>query len=106
MTHSGGKSHKVGDDGQRFEVSYFDPNDNIRKPCGWTNDAEVAGVMASSISGHPSWQSPYVTDRRPCGDNKPVERPCGDFYNMASSERDCVTMDVKPCSGCQFNKSE
>lgn len=37
---------------------------------------------------------------------KPVERPCGDFYPNASIEKECFGMDVKPCSGCMFNRSK
>jgi hypothetical protein len=64
MTHSGGKPHtNVGDKGQRFEVTYFDPNDNKRKVYGWSDDEYIAGEMEDCIDAHPSWQLPQVTDR-------------------------------------------
>lgn len=63
MTHSGGKPHAVGDRGQRFEVSFYNPATNQRQPLGWTNDAETARKMADSVELHPSWEYPQITDR-------------------------------------------
>jgi hypothetical protein len=63
MTHSGGKPHEVGDRGQRFEVSFFNPSANGRQVLGWTDDEETARRMADSVDLHPSWEFPWVTDR-------------------------------------------
>lgn len=63
MTHSGGKPHAVGDRGQRYEVSFFDPNLNRRRVFGWTDEIEVARRMADGIEKHPAWQFPQITDR-------------------------------------------
>ena len=54
MTHSGGKPHAVGDHGQQYEVTYFDPVANARKVFGWSNTAEGAQSMARSVELHPS----------------------------------------------------
>lgn len=63
MTHSGGKPHAVGDRGQRYEVSFFNPETNQRQVLGWTEDADAARRMADAVDLHPSWQFPQVVDR-------------------------------------------
>lgn len=63
MTHSGGKPHAVGDRGQRFEITFFDPEQDARRVLGWSADAEGAQRMAASVSAHPSWRDPEVRDR-------------------------------------------
>lgn len=63
MTHSGGKPHAVGDRGQRFEVTFFDPAANVRKVLGWTETAEDAQRMVNAVEAHPSWMFPQVWDR-------------------------------------------
>jgi hypothetical protein len=67
MTHSGGQPHNVGDKGQRFEVTFFDPRANVRKVFGWSDTAEGAQAMGNSIDAHPVWQFPQVTDRQAGG---------------------------------------
>jgi len=64
MTHSGGKEHQVGDLGQRYEVSFFNPSTNARQVYGWTDDRASALVMSDCIEKHPSWQFGWVTDRQ------------------------------------------
>lgn len=64
MTHSGGKPHEVGDRGQRYEVSFFNPETNERQVLGWTNSVEAARSMADGVDAHPSWEFPRVTDRQ------------------------------------------
>lgn len=63
MTYSGGKPHAVGGRGHRYEVSYFDPDANMRKIFGWSDDIEGAQAMANSIEVHPSMQFPKIRDR-------------------------------------------
>jgi hypothetical protein len=63
MTHSGGKPHAVGDRGQRYEVSYYDPYSNTRKTFGWSDTIEGAQAFARSIELHPSMQFPKIRDR-------------------------------------------
>ena len=63
MTHSGGKPHAVGDQGQRWEVSFYNPTTNKREVYGWTNDHVSALAMAEAVEAHPSWEYPWVTDR-------------------------------------------
>ena len=65
MTHSGGKPHAVGDKGQRYEVSFYDPEMNKRRILGWTDKLENAQGMMTAIEGHPSWQFPQLLDREP-----------------------------------------
>ena len=64
MTHSGGKPHRVGDMGQRYEVTFFDPEANRRKVLGWTVTAKDARRMADAVESHPSWQYPQIWDRK------------------------------------------
>lgn len=63
MTHSGGKPHKVGDRGQRYAVSYWDPATRTRKPFGWSYTLDGAAAMAKSIELHPSMEKPEIEDR-------------------------------------------
>lgn len=64
MTHSGGKKHKVGDNGQRYEVSYFCSADNKRKVFGWAEVLDGAEVFFKSINLHPTMSCPKVRDRK------------------------------------------
>ena len=63
MTHSGGKPHVVGDRGQRYEVSFYDPEQDKRRVLGWTDTPESAQKMAEAIEAHPSWQFAQIIDR-------------------------------------------
>ena len=56
MTHSGGKPHAVGDRGQRYEVTAFDPNKNTRFIVGWSDTDIGAQNLAGGVEKHPSWQ--------------------------------------------------
>lgn len=64
MTHSGGKEHAVGDRGQRWEVSFYNPATNKREVYGWTDDDATALSMSDCIEKHPSWQFGWITDRQ------------------------------------------
>ena len=62
MTHSGGKPHAVGYEGQQYEVSFFNENENTRQVMGWTNSIDGANKMADAIRLHPSWTFEWITD--------------------------------------------
>jgi hypothetical protein len=64
MTHSGGKPHAVGDRGQQYEITFFDPDTNERLVLGWTDDIVAAQGMSNGIEQHPSWCYPQIRDRR------------------------------------------
>lgn len=64
MTYSGGKPLAVGDRGQRYVVSFFDPVANARKVMGWSETPEGAQQMADAIEAHPSREFPWITDRQ------------------------------------------
>ena len=68
MTHSGGKPHYVGDRGQRYEVSYRDPDTGARKVFGWSDTKRGAEAMVMSITLHPSMADGEILDRRPIGE--------------------------------------
>lgn len=64
MTHSGGKPHtNVGDRGQRYEITYYDPHTKTRKVFGWSTDLDGARAFAGSIDLHPSMEFPQIKDR-------------------------------------------
>lgn len=66
MTHSGGKPHtNVGDRGQRFEISYYDPRTGMRHVFGWCETENGATAMMDAISKHPVWTDSQRKDRRP-----------------------------------------
>lgn len=54
-----------GDQGQRFEVTYLDPETKERKPFGWCQSIEVARIMVKSIGLHPSLTDGRIEDRQP-----------------------------------------
>jgi hypothetical protein len=62
---------KVGDKGQRYEVTYFDPRSNTRKVFGWSETTKGAQAMANSIDAHPVWEFPQVRDRRASPEKDP-----------------------------------
>ena len=63
MTINGGQPHAVGDKGQRWEVSFFEPRDGVRKVLGWSDTIEGARSMAEGVELHPVWEYPQITDR-------------------------------------------
>lgn len=65
MTHLGGKPHAVGDQGQRYEVTFLDHDADQRRVLGWTDDHSVALRMVSGVNAHPTWNFPWVVDRKP-----------------------------------------
>ena len=64
MTYDGGKPHpNVGDRGQRYEVSFFNPDTGGRMVLGWTDTLSGVNKMFEAIRVHPSWEQPAVRDR-------------------------------------------
>lgn len=63
MTHSGGEPHNVGDKGQRYEVTFFNPETIERQIFGWSDTEDGAAQMVKSIQAHPSWYNAEVRDR-------------------------------------------
>lgn len=63
MNHKCGLLPGTGDRGQRYEVTYFDPDENERKVFGWSDSPEGARTMGDSIDLNPSWEFPQVRDR-------------------------------------------
>ena len=72
MTWGGGKPHPVGDRGQRYEVTYCDPESDEpskRRVFGWSDTMAGAEGMMNSIELHPVWALPVIRDRgEPCID--------------------------------------
>lgn len=64
MTINGGKPHAVGDRGQRYEVTFFNPATFTRQVFGWSDDPEGANDMVASIKLHPVWEQPRIIDRK------------------------------------------
>lgn len=65
MTINGGKLHAVGDRGQRYEVTFFNPGAGKRLVLGWSESIEGAESMVAGIRKHPSWEHPQIEDRQP-----------------------------------------
>lgn len=64
MTINGGKPHAVGDRGQRYEVTFFNPATMKRQVLGWSETREGADSLVAGIDEHPTWCSPIVQDRK------------------------------------------
>lgn len=62
MTYGGGKPHPAGDRGQRYEVTFFNPEEGERQALGWCATPEGAQRMKDAVHQHPTWESPQVTD--------------------------------------------
>ncbi len=63
MTHSGGKPHKAGDRGQRYEISFFCKTDNTRKVLGWVSTPGGANATCNAVNLNPSMDFPRTRDR-------------------------------------------
>lgn len=93
MTHSGGKPHNnVGDKGQRFEVTYFDPSEDKRKVYGWSDDAGIARKMGDSVDAHPSWRFPQLRDRKM--DRNDEQCDTCEYGDLEAKE--------EPCASCVY----
>lgn len=65
MTINGGKPHAVGDRGQRYEVTFFNPAAFKRQVLGWSETLEGAESMVAGVNAHPAWEQAQIEDRRP-----------------------------------------
>lgn len=63
MTINGGQPHAVGDRGQRYEVTFFNPATKRRQVLGWSATHDGAASMAAAVDAHPSWEQPQIEDR-------------------------------------------
>lgn len=54
----------VGDQGQRYEVSFYDPHTCMRQVLGWTDHLEGVQALTACINLHPRWEQPEVKDRQ------------------------------------------
>ena len=63
MTYGGGKPHEIGDRGQRYEVTFFNPQRGLRVVLGWAEELKVAQTLADAVNDHPSWREPEIEDR-------------------------------------------
>ena len=72
MTHSGGKPHAVGYEGQQFEVRVFDEDQGEEIVVGWTDSETKAESWAQSLETRPTWTNGRFIDLKnpaPCGIN-------------------------------------
>ena len=53
----------VGDKGQRYEVTFYDPTTAERMIFGWFETLEGANRCCKGIDMHPSWCNPQIRDR-------------------------------------------
>jgi hypothetical protein len=63
MTINGGKPHAVGDRGQRFEVTFFNPATFKRQVLGWCETREDADKIVATMRDHPVWEQFQIVDR-------------------------------------------
>ncbi len=54
---------ETSDRGQRYEVTYFNPQTKSRCVFGWSDDQTGVDAMRNSITKHPTWRDPKVRDR-------------------------------------------
>jgi hypothetical protein len=54
---------RIGDKGQRYEITYVDVDTGQRRVFGWASTIEGARQYETSISLHPSMASPLIRDR-------------------------------------------
>jgi hypothetical protein len=76
MTINGGKPHAVGDRGQRFEVTFFNPATFKRQVLGWCETREDADKIVATMRDHPVWEQFQIEDRSKTPNDK-LSRPQG-----------------------------
>lgn len=54
---------KIGDKGQRFEVTYWDTDKQMRLTFGWAETMDGAEQFADAIRLHPTMGLPIIRDR-------------------------------------------
>lgn len=54
---------KIGDKGQRFEVTYWDSDKQMRRTFGWADKMEAAEQFADVIRLHPTMGLAEIKDR-------------------------------------------
>lgn len=54
----------TGDRGQRYMVTFYDPDTKTRRTLGWANTVESAEAMVRCVKAHPSWRDPVIDDRK------------------------------------------
>ena len=57
--------HVVGDEGRRYEVTFFNPATRKRQVLCWADTREAAQRLVDGINKHPAWEQPSVEDRNP-----------------------------------------
>lgn len=62
--------HKIGDNGQRYEVRYLERGLDYHKVVGWSGDLVGASKMRDAWKQHPSSERVWVYDRT---ENKEVD---------------------------------
>lgn len=62
MTINGGQPHRVGDEGQRYEISVFDEDEGKRIVIGWAD--KVSDKTLRSLETRPSWTNAQSRDRQ------------------------------------------
>lgn len=57
-------SFRVGDNGQRYEVRFFEVESGKERVFGWTNESD-GGALMRAAELMPSARDPFVVDRKP-----------------------------------------
>jgi len=63
MTHCK-KLPPTGDQGQRYEISYWDIEKEKRLIYGWCEIKQIANAIIISINKNPSWRNGEIRDRK------------------------------------------
>lgn len=63
MTHSGGKPHQVGDEGQRYELTVQSDEDNKRIVICWSDSKKFMDNYALSVVTRLGWSDAEIQDR-------------------------------------------
>lgn len=64
MTHSDRQRARLGDQGQRWEITYIDGRDGKRVVMGWASDWDTgAAPMLQAIEQHPVWHHGEAKNR-------------------------------------------
>ncbi len=103
MTHSGGKNHLVGDQGQRYELTVFDEEVNGRIKIGWFDDAGDAKKAGKTFCKRPSWSKPQVDDR--WKDGEPLYRFAVEEVRRESSRGRVGVTDLQRRFNIGYNRA-
>lgn len=94
MTHSGGKPHKVGYNGQSHKITVHDADKGARRIIGWTNhhDERANDPMLRGLEERPGWSDAKLepVQDKTTGDAEFSPPRCRDESAQVNADGECI----------------